>query len=66
MISLQYFGNPMELVGVPNSLVAAQVEKYVPQGLCKRCFLNKTGTLARECYMWITGDRRTRGRGERV
>jgi hypothetical protein len=45
MISLQYFGNPMELVGVPNSLVAAQVEKYVPQGLCKRCFLEQNWNI---------------------
>ncbi len=57
----------MELVGAPNPLVAAPVEGYLPQGLCKPLFSGtKLEHWRKECYMWITGDRRTRGHGERV
>jgi hypothetical protein len=53
----------MELVGAPNPLVAAAVDGYPLQTLFSG---TKLEHWRKECYMWITGDRRTRGRGERV
>jgi hypothetical protein len=38
MISLQFFGNPMELAGVPDLLIAAPVERYLPQAAANHCF----------------------------
>jgi len=35
----------MELAGAPNPLVAASVERYPPQGLCKRCFLEQNWNI---------------------
>ncbi len=57
----------MELAGAPNPLVAAPVERYPPKGPLQTLFSGtKLEHQRKECYMWITGDRRTRGRGERV